>query len=287
VAELRGLQAAVAAAGTFSRNEELDDVHTADLRYLSVPYLLSELLAKVVDDDRLEHLEEARSLLDRFVAQCRSLGVLPEAEWERLAEARPGDRDARVAHLKADRALAARIQPLEAARAKYAKGAKDDDEEEDPRAEEIERKYQTLLAEQSLRRAFDRQILYAREIDLLRLSQEDKAAACAERDRAQAEARRNPEAPLRLHPTRLPPTARERVLAEVFIDRNPATMSLDEFVEAHPEEFTPAAASTPAPPPEEGEAGSDDDEAQTKARAWDDWKDDHPRGWGNRKGNVG
>lgn len=27
----------------------------------------------------------------------------------------------------------------------------------------------------------------------------------------------------------------------------------------------------------------DDDEAQVKARAWDDWKDDHPRGAGNKK----
>ncbi|KAI0518668.1 hypothetical protein KFK09_006104 [Dendrobium nobile] len=31
------------------------------------------------------------------------------------------------------------------------------------------------------------------------------------------------------------------------------------------------------------ENDDDDDEAQEKARAWDDWKDDHPRGAGNKK----
>ncbi|XP_020584807.1 PP2A regulatory subunit TAP46 [Phalaenopsis equestris] len=33
----------------------------------------------------------------------------------------------------------------------------------------------------------------------------------------------------------------------------------------------------------EDEDEEDDDEAQEKARAWDDWKDDHPRGAGNKK----
>lgn len=33
----------------------------------------------------------------------------------------------------------------------------------------------------------------------------------------------------------------------------------------------------------EDEDEDDDDESQEKARAWDDWKDDHPRGAGNKK----
>lgn len=36
----------------------------------------------------------------------------------------------------------------------------------------------------------------------------------------------------------------------------------------------------PGPPQEDDE---DDDAAQDKARAWDDWKDDNPRGAGNKK----
>ncbi|ONK64353.1 uncharacterized protein A4U43_C07F24930 [Asparagus officinalis] len=36
-------------------------------------------------------------------------------------------------------------------------------------------------------------------------------------------------------------------------------------------------------PPKQGSDDEDDDAAQEKARAWDDWKDDHPRGAGNKK----
>ena len=35
--------------------------------------------------------------------------------------------------------------------------------------------------------------------------------------------------------------------------------------------------------PGEDEDDEDDDAAQDKARAWDDWKDDNPRGAGNKK----
>lgn len=35
--------------------------------------------------------------------------------------------------------------------------------------------------------------------------------------------------------------------------------------------------------PREDEDEDDDDAAQDKARAWDDWKDDNPRGAGNKK----
>jgi immunoglobulin-binding protein 1 len=36
-------------------------------------------------------------------------------------------------------------------------------------------------------------------------------------------------------------------------------------------------------PGTEEEDDEDDDAAQEKARAWDDWKDDNPRGAGNKK----
>lgn len=36
-------------------------------------------------------------------------------------------------------------------------------------------------------------------------------------------------------------------------------------------------------PGQEEDEDDDDDAAQEKARAWDDWKDDNPRGAGNKK----
>ena len=37
------------------------------------------------------------------------------------------------------------------------------------------------------------------------------------------------------------------------------------------------------PGPSEEDDEEDDEAAQEKARAWDDWKDDNPRGAGNKK----
>ena len=37
------------------------------------------------------------------------------------------------------------------------------------------------------------------------------------------------------------------------------------------------------PGPSNEDEDEDDDAAQEKARAWDDWKDDNPRGAGNKK----
>lgn len=40
---------------------------------------------------------------------------------------------------------------------------------------------------------------------------------------------------------------------------------------------------TRKPGPSVEDEDDDDDAAQEKARAWDDWKDDNPRGAGNKK----
>lgn len=39
----------------------------------------------------------------------------------------------------------------------------------------------------------------------------------------------------------------------------------------------------PKPGPSNEDEDEDDEAAQEKARAWDDWKDDNPRGAGNKK----
>ena len=62
---IRWLQAAVAkasAVGIFSSNEEVDDIATADLKYLLLPYLQGYLLSETHERDthkRLASLEEA------------------------------------------------------------------------------------------------------------------------------------------------------------------------------------------------------------------------------------
>ena len=70
---------------------------------------------------------------------------------------------------------------------------------------------------------------------------------------------------------------------QVFRDRNPPTMTLDE---ALAQDLAQGAVMQPSSAPtaeEESEHSDDDDDAKLKEkRAWDDWKDDNERGIGNR-----
>jgi len=68
---IRWLQAVVAraaAAGIFSSNEEVDDIATADLKYLLLPYMQGYLLSDTREKDphkRLAALDEAKHQLTR------------------------------------------------------------------------------------------------------------------------------------------------------------------------------------------------------------------------------
>lgn len=59
-----------------SENEELEEIASADLKYLLLPALLGALTLKQVDlSRRLEHLEGARAHFWRFLKLCRSYGL--------------------------------------------------------------------------------------------------------------------------------------------------------------------------------------------------------------------
>lgn len=59
-----------------SENEELEEIASADLKFLPLPALLGALTLKQVDlNKRLEHLESARSHFWRFLKLCSSYGL--------------------------------------------------------------------------------------------------------------------------------------------------------------------------------------------------------------------
>jgi immunoglobulin-binding protein 1 len=90
--------------------------------------------------------------------------------------------------------------------------------------------------------------------------------------------------------------SRETVKATVFGDRiAPPTMSLEEFAELEVEDAQRRAQSQAEAPQgpkrynqllAEGEEDNIDlvDEATIQDRNWDNWKDENPRGWGNKMG---
>lgn len=73
----------------FSPNESLEDISTASLPYLSIPYALCELSLKTYSRDRKAQLREAVGLLEEFLGRCEDYEILgPEDRrlWGRVKE---------------------------------------------------------------------------------------------------------------------------------------------------------------------------------------------------------
>lgn len=59
-----------------SENEDLEEIASADLKYLLLPALLGAMTVKQVDlSKRLEHLESARAHFWSFLKLCKSYGL--------------------------------------------------------------------------------------------------------------------------------------------------------------------------------------------------------------------
>ena len=90
-------------SGTFSTNEEIDDVSTEDIPYLSLPYYLSLCERNVADLDSGSRAEQRRKKLTRgldllvaFVGQCEKMRVVEGEEidgYNRLIYSAAADDD--------------------------------------------------------------------------------------------------------------------------------------------------------------------------------------------------
>jgi immunoglobulin-binding protein 1 len=73
----------------FSPNEGLEDLSTQSLPYLTIDYLLAELLQRSYEGDRLAALKRVAELLDVFLLRLDQYSLLAEAErklYERYQE---------------------------------------------------------------------------------------------------------------------------------------------------------------------------------------------------------
>jgi immunoglobulin-binding protein 1 len=77
----------------FSPNEELEDISTQNLRYLTVDYLLAELLLKSYEKTRLASLQRSSRLLESFLERLDQYSTLSKADrklYERFQDNRSG-----------------------------------------------------------------------------------------------------------------------------------------------------------------------------------------------------
>ncbi|KIW21493.1 hypothetical protein PV08_02073 [Exophiala spinifera] len=79
----------------FSPNEEVEDIATQDLQYLTVDYNLAEMKIKTYSEDRLSSLQASLALLESFLTQLDNYGLLDSSNhklYERFLEQRHGFR---------------------------------------------------------------------------------------------------------------------------------------------------------------------------------------------------
>lgn len=345
--------------GLFSTNETKEDISTANLKYILVPYYLGELTEKVSQEDRVQILKISQAKLKEFVSFCEAMELIPEEELESSRQGGSStfaDKRARkIARFKRQRAAESKLLEIKERRERRGRSTRaaalstpieageedvlDDDGEEEREAWlttislaickaldllEMLKKEEEMLSAVKERQMQDG----GKEFAESNLDERTSKAEAWHRDAATRSQYTKPAQPItcatfaqdvlegratvsQVHEHKHQPlifgpaslvgrnltTERERMAAQVFqpSHRLP-TMSIEEAGETEMEiikkfqertkKFMEEANSSwyndpikPGPPEED----EDDDAAVERARAFDDWKDDNPRGAGNKK----
>lgn len=348
--------------GLFSSNETKEDISTANLKYLLVPYYLAELTEMISQEDRISILKVSQEKLKEFVSFCEAMELVPEQELETPGQGGPNSfadqRAKKIARFKRQKAAESKLLEIKEQKERRGRSTKasalstpveagEEAELDDDGEEEREAWLATISL--ALCKAFDLLDMLKKEEEMLSvikkkqlelgdkeisqaiLDERTKKAEDWHRDAATRVRYTKPAQPItcaafaqdvlegrasasqvnehKHQPLMFGPvsmvggsltTERERMAAQVFqpSHRMP-TMSIEEaglkemeimnkWQERNTKLMEEANSSWHNDTrklrlTEEDEEDDDDDAAQDKARAWDDWKDDNPRGAGNKK----
>ncbi|XP_030823482.1 immunoglobulin-binding protein 1 [Camarhynchus parvulus] len=279
----------------FSENEELEEIASADLKFMLLPALLGALTLKQVDlSRRREHLESAREHFLHFLKLCRNYGLgsfqLPpgtSGQEEARSPSAPRDpsqpnlvamamsRSAKIERYKQKKELENKLASMSSS---VESGTADEDQIREFYILQIQKWIGTSLEE-----------IESIDQELVILKSRDAARQAPAGPRGPPRPARTPVKPFIL--------TRDAAQARVFGAGYPGlpTMTVDDWYEQRRKQ---GIVSTPQRVPagasdeemqkqqKETEEEEDDEEALRKARDWDDWKDTHPRGYGNRQ-NMG
>lgn len=286
--------------GLYSRNEDLEEVATNEMRYMLMPALLGYLKLKQTRESRYDVISEAQAYFCDYLRLVKDYGVtnmkipsiMDEEESQAGHLATCSGTSSNQTMEEMGRQRAAKIERFK--RQKEAKSRLADLESKLPNADDdLQREYYTALLSNWVDASVE-------ELDSLRMELPfakrlvDKSNGCV----AETDDTARPARPA-MQPFIL---TRDAVQAKVFgmgYSSLP-TYTLEEFGEMQYSKLcannggvppTPQTADDPELEALQQEARNrqaernienDDDQTLQKARDWDDWKDDHRRGWGNR-----
>ncbi|CAN4110239.1 unnamed protein product [Withania somnifera] len=310
---LRQCEEMVNKLGLFSLNETKDDISTANLKYILVPYYLAVLTEKIAEDGRIKVLKASLAKLKEFISFCEAMKLVPEEEMETSKQDGANtfaDRRAKKVVLLLcfflfNLVLGRRGRSTKASALSTPVETGEDDVLDDDGEEEREAWLTTIsLALRRGERIF--QLALDERTKEVETWHRDAAArghyskpatpiTCATFAQDVIEGRANvsqahehkhqplifgPASLVGRNPTTELPTMgiEEAGLTEMNTMNEWQERNMKLMEEAHSSWHRDAPKSRPGEEDEE-----DDDAAQDKAKAWDDWKDDNPRGAGNKK----
>lgn len=284
----------------FSKNEHFSEIPTEHLKYLLLPVLLGDLTNKIVESERGQVIEISQVYYRDYLQRCKDYGLadisVPEKksadDRDHNASRPPGrpdlakmnsERNAKMARYSLQKQLESEIKALRVAVA----GASRD--------EDVMRDFHLKLVQRFVNTSLDEIGSLDMELEML----SHMAAMRAGKIAPEPEKKKRPMQPVII--------TKDKLQKEVYGMGYPAlpVLSIEEFYDKR------VADGIWAPPskgnslmdravlPEEEAAKVEDEERQkeeaverddlevlTKARGFDDYKDEHRRGEGNRK-NMG
>ncbi|EHB07458.1 Immunoglobulin-binding protein 1 [Heterocephalus glaber] len=277
----------------FSRNEDLEEIASIDLKYLMVPAFQGALTMKQVNPSKYQdHLQQAREHFINYLTQCHYYHVaefqLPKTK-NNTAEnntasssvacanliAIASQRQAKIERYRQKKEVEHRLSALKSA---VESGQADDEQVREFYLLHLQRWIGISLEEIE---SIDQEIKILRERDSLREASTSHSRKAA------------------IPPMKPFILTRNKAQAKVFGAGYPslATMTVSDWYEQHrkygalPDQGIAKTTSVDfkrvAQQQEDEEKEKEEDEKELhRAREWDDWKDTHPRGYGNRQ-NMG
>uniref|UniRef100_A0A3B3YVZ9 Immunoglobulin (CD79A) binding protein 1 n=1 Tax=Poecilia mexicana TaxID=48701 RepID=A0A3B3YVZ9_9TELE len=280
----------VAQLDLFSRNEEVEELATADLKYLLLPALLGALHMKQSSQHkRLETVQIARAYFMDFLKTCHDYNIsqfeLPKPSNENGSfSAGPSNlvamaakRQAKIERYRQRKELETRLSDVHKV---MERGQADDEVSREFYLLNVQRWITVCLEEME---AIDQEVEILKNMAVLKQSPANQPA----------QPPRNPMKPFIL--------TRNALQAQVLGAGYPSlpTMTVDDWYEQHrkhgvlPDQGMPSKVTVEdntdvqaRDEEKEKKAENDDEDSLLKARNWDEWKDDHRRGYGNRQ-NMG
>ncbi|EDV20317.1 uncharacterized protein TRIADDRAFT_32305 [Trichoplax adhaerens] len=288
--------------GLFSRNEVIDDVTTVQLGYFIVNALLADLNLKLQNSNlphhRLQAIHNAKTHIDGYLQLCRDYNLYEGNDMQdsNKDDPLPSDDQLNSKQLamaqynkdtKTRQAKIERYQQLQEQEKKMKIIEKLMQQDKYPLDEETIRQHRILQIQSWINKSLDQLDSIQSEMKILqhmiKMKKDGKDPITENLDKK----RPIPNKPIVI--------TREMIKNKVFGAGYPSlpTMSPEEYLEKEIREGkvvleydkslqTKKSNKSGNDEEEEDNEDSDDEEALQKARKWDDWKDNHKRGWGNR-----